>query len=212
MRQLKRIIVLLGIFLCLGVPAFAQDTQEQELTFVYIAHDENTSTSELIKRLRSIYEDAVNYPESCAAIFYLPNGEFPKVVKVNAGKDNRKEFVEIVGALQSRRSHEVDSTVDIETIQQILEEVDLKNEKGENNFASVQWIYYVNSTFWTLQYNEDIIASLYFILDMEPMIKSGYLTVTMYYSEESDKIPYNRQSPWGDKNLCPLLKQPPLPY
>ena len=212
MNRLKGIFVLLVLFLAFGQPAWAQDSVEQELTFVYIAHDENTPTSELIKRLRSVYEDAVNYPESCAAIFYLPNGEYPKVVRVNVGKDNRSEFVEIVGALQSTRSHDVDSNVDIETIQKIFEEVDIINESGYKRFASVQWIYYINSTFWTLKYNEDIIAALYFIMDMEPLIKSKYLKVTMYYSEEHDKIPYNRQQPFGEMNLCPLLKQVPLPY
>ena len=117
---MKRIFLIL---LCVAavLPSYAQIVPaNQSLSFVYVAHDENTPVQVLIGRLKDIYNDALNYPEDYAAIFYLPNGEYPVVVRVNTANDNREAFVELVYELQSKRSHDVDRHTDLACIQSIL--------------------------------------------------------------------------------------------
>lgn len=75
------------------------------------------------------------------------------------------------------------------------------------------WTYYVNSTFWSLQNNEYVIASLFFVMDMEPMIQSGYLKVNVLYSGEYDLLPYDKELPFGSKRLWPSsVPFMPMPY
>ena len=112
-------------------------------------------------------------------IFYLANAENPIVVQVNTKNDNQQEFDRIVDELQTKRSHNVEPVVDCAKIQEIFNADDLIDDEGKGLYRSVEWTYYVNSTFWALMYNESVIASLFFIMDMEEMIESGYLRVNI---------------------------------
>ncbi|MBQ5844469.1 MAG: hypothetical protein IIW52_06405 [Alistipes sp.] len=209
---MKRLfIILFGLMIALPSSMYAQ-TSNQELSFIYIAHDENTAVQTLINRLKEVYYDALNYPEDKAAIFYLPNGEFPVVVQVNTINDNKQDFGKLVDHLQTKRSHDVDRHTDLVTIQQIFNEVPIITEDGEPCFRFVDWNYYINSTFWNLGNNEYIIASLFWIFDMQPLIESMKLKVNLYYSSEYDVIPFNSESPFGDKALCRSMKFIPMPY
>lgn len=209
---MKRIfLVLLSLMAILPLRAQIVPAN-QDLSFVYVAHDENTPVQVLIGRLKDIYNDALNYPEDRAAIFYLPNGEYPVVVRVNTANDNREAFGELVYELQSKRSHDVDRHTDLTRIQSILEENDIVDTDGKPRFRSVEWIYYINSTFWNLGYHEYIIASLFWIVDMEPLIKSKYMHVNIFYSGEYDVVPFNKEQPFGDKALCRSMNFIPMPY
>lgn len=191
--------------------AVAQQKSERDLAFIYIAHDEYTAVQSLIQRLKSAYTDAINYPDSRAAIFYLANGENPIVVQVNTANDNQQDFDKIVDELQTKRSHNVEPVIDCEKIQEIFNDDDIIDNEGRALYRSVEWTYYVNSTFWALMYNESVIASLFFIMDMEDLIKSGYLRVNIMYGEE-DALPYNESMPFGSKALCASVKFIPMPY
>lgn len=209
---MKRVFL---IFLLLSVaavmPSHAQSVSiNQDLSFVYVAHDENTPLHLLIGRLEDIYNDAVNYPDQ-AAIFYLPNGAKPCVVCVNTGNDNRKAFGDLIDELQSKRAHDVNRYIDRTRIQDILAENDLTDDSGNPRYRSVEWNYYVNSTFWNLGYHEYVIASLFWDIGMEPLLKSGYMRVNIFYSED-DTIPFNKEYPFGDKALCRSMNFIPMPY
>lgn len=210
---MRRILLVL-LSLAAIAPLRAQYvTTNQELSFVYVAHDENTSVNVLVGRLKDIYNDALNYPEDLAAIFYLPNGEFPIVVCVNTVNDNREAFGELVDELQTKRSHDVDRHVDLTRIQSIFDENDIVDADGNPRFRSVDWTYYVNSTFWNLGNNEYIIASLFWIFDMERLIGSKYMRINIFYSGESDVLPVNSEQPFGDKAICRSIKNfIPMPY
>ena len=205
---MKRLLFVL-LTLAAIVPLRAQ---EKELSFIYIAHDENTPVNVLIHRLQDVYSDALNYPEEQAAIFYLPNGEYPIVVSVNTGRDNRAAFGDLVDELQSKRSHDIDRQTDLERIQSIFANNDLVNPDGSHRYKSVSWIYYINSTFWDLGNHEYIIASLFWIMDMEQLIKSNYMRVNILYSGDNDVLPYNEEQPFGDKALCRAMNFIPMPY
>jgi len=209
---MRRILLVL-LSLAAIVPLRAQFVAtNQDLSFVYVAHDENTSVNVLVGRLKDIYNDALNYPEDRAAIFYLPNGEFPIVVCVNTANDNREAFGELVDELQTKRSHDVDRHVDLTRIRSIFDENDIVDADGNPRFRSVDWTYYVNSTFWNLGNNEYIIASLFWIFDMERLIGSKYMRINIFYSGESDVLPVNNEQPFGDKAICRSMNFIPMPY
>lgn len=193
-------------------PLWAQDASTQELSFVYIAHDENTDTQGLVRRLKEQYENTLYYPELRATIFYLANGNNPIIVNVNTKNDNREDFKNLISSLQSQRSHDINSIEDVERILQLLESNDIITDDGDFVYKTVTWTYYINSSFWVLRNNEDIIAKLYFILDMEQLISLNYLTLNIYYSEQTDEIRYNHLRPFGSKNLCRLLDFALIPY
>lgn len=208
---MKRICLLLVSLLLGTAPTLGQEKSEQDLAFIYIAHDEYTAVQSLIERLKEAFADAINYPESRAVIFYLANAENPIVVQVNTKNDNQQEFNRIVDELQTKRSHNVEPMVDRARIQEIFNADDLIDDEGKGLYRSAEWTYYVNSTFWALMYNESVIASLFFIMDMEEMIESGYLRVNIMHGAD-DTLPYNEESPFGSKALCASKKFLPMPY
>ncbi len=208
---MKKIFFICAWLLSGGVSVFAQNLA-QDLQFIYIGHDENTPTYRLVQRLQETYDDARNYPDIRAVIFYLPNGEQPMCVRVNTTHDvlNVYEFGDIIEALQTKRSHDVESTIDCLEIQKIFEDTDFIDDDGEPLFRSVEWIYYVNSTFWSLSNNENVIANLFFIMDMERYIKSGYMRINVWYGRE-DSLSIDRDAPFGDKALYRATFMP-IPY
>ena len=75
--------------------SFSASAQTQSFEFYYIAHDRTTPVAELCNRLEQVYEIALSY-EDYAVIFYLPNYDDPKIVKVNLPGDNRDDFKNII--------------------------------------------------------------------------------------------------------------------
>ena len=209
---MRRLCLLFASLLVGLSSVHAQRSSEQDLSFIYIAHDENTPVQYLVERLQMAYSDAINYPDEIAVIFYLPNGDVPLCVQVNTKSDNRADFAKIVDELQTKRSHNIEPKTDCQRIQDIFNENDIVDQNGSPLYKSVTWTYYVNSTFWSLQNNEYVIATLCFVMDMEPMIKSGYLKVDVLYSGEYDVLPYDKESPFGSKSLCASVPFMPMPY
>ena len=82
---------------------------------------------------------------------------------------------------------------------------------GYETFTNVEWIYFINSTFWELGYNESIVASLFWIMDMQKLIKSGHLDLKFFY-EETDVLPIDNDHPFGLKNIPALDNFLPMPY
>lgn len=214
---MKRIVLML-LCLMVGWPSMAQtkyDPSQQTLKFIYIAHDENTPVQSLIPRLKELVEnDATFMPEQLAVILYLPNGvEEPLIVRVNTGvNDNPGDFPRLIDELQNKLTHDAMPEIDREQIVQIFEDIPLLNDNGTPRFMAIDWDYYVNSTFWTLNHNESVIASLYWIMDMEQLTKDNYLNVNIYYGEQSDKLPINEELPFGEKKLNASMHFLPLPY
>ncbi len=200
------------IFLLLGMShILAQQNTHKELHFVYIAHDENTPVQTLVKRVKDTYQDALYYPDVRTVIFYFANEESPIVVKINTEDDNHADFPLIINEIQTKRSHNISPATDRKKIQEIFNDCDIIDEDGNKLYKTVRWTYYVNSTFWSLNCNESIIAALYFIMDMKTLSEDNYLRITILHGEE-DPLPINKEYPFGYKNLCAGLNLLPMPY
>jgi len=178
----------------------ARNTKEQELKFIYVAHDRTTPVGQLADRLSALYEDAV-YDSSLAVIFYLANSDSPKIVKINLPGDNRKDFEDFLGELWNKSAHEIYAEVDREKIPGLLNgDTDFIGEDGLPEFSNFTMTYYVTPTFWNMGYNEYIIAAVYFILELDKMPPRSF-EMQIWHSRD-DGLKYDTERPFGSKNLC----------
>lgn len=182
----------------LSLISFLGFAQSQSLEFYYIAHDRTTPVNELCQRLESVYETALSY-EDFAVIFYLPNFDAPKVVKINLPGDNRDEFKNIISELRLKSAHEIYADVDYENIMQLINAHDFIDENGAYKYMSVLFCWYVNPDFWQFLHNEKLIAALYFALELNKY--PDYVSTQVWHSSD-DGLVVDEKNPFGSKNLC----------
>lgn len=194
---MKKILFILS-FAMLSITALAQN---QSFEFYYIAHDRTTPVSDLCRRLEQVYEMARSY-EDIAVVFYLPNYDKPKIVKINLPGDNREEFKSIISELRLKSAHEIFADLDYGNIIDIMNEHDFLTPSGEAAYSSVTFCWYVNPDFWRFKYNEKLIASLYFALELEKY--EGYVTTQVWHADV-DGLVVDPDRPFGSKNLCATM-------
>jgi len=195
---MKRLIL---IFI-LGIVALTGFAQRQSFEFYYIAHDRTTPVGDLCRRLEEIYDMARSY-DDLATVFYFPNYDKPKIVKINLPGDNRSEFEEIISELRIKDSHEIYADLDYENILNIVNEHDFIDESGSRTYTSVLFCWYVNPDFWRFGYNEKLIASIYFSLELNKYL--DYVVMQIWHADD-DGLEVDKELPFGHKNLCPEVK------
>ena len=196
---MNRIITSFIVFLVSAV-ALSSQSASQALQVIYITKDYTTEVNPLCSELRDIFEFAEK-DNSQAVIFYLANSSAPLIVKVNLPDDNRKDFDMIIDALMTKSETIINPSVDLTTLVGLFDEVELLDNGGEKNFSNVELIYYITPTFWELGYNEQIIASAYFALDMDSKWADGYMSMSIYHNAQ-DGLEVDSEHPFGEKNLC----------
>lgn len=178
--------------------SFSASAQTQSFEFYYIAHDRTTPVAELCNRLEQVYEIALSY-EDYAVIFYLPNYDDPKIVKVNLPGDNRDDFKNIISELRLKPAHEIFPDIDYANIIDLVNKHDFIDDAGNPQYTSALFCWYVNPDFWQFSYNEELIASLYFNLELDKY--RGYVETQIWHAS-GDGIKINPKYPFGTKNLC----------
>lgn len=191
---MKRLIYLFALLL---IPLSAS-AQKQSFEFYYIAHDRSTPVSELCDRLEMVYETAMSY-EDYAVIFYFPNYDQPIIVKMNLPGDNRDDFKTIISELRVKPVHEIFADVDYNNIVDLVNTHDFIDAEGNHTYASALFCWYVNPDFWQFNYNEELIAKLYFNLELDKY--KGYVDTQIWHST-GDGLSVNMSHPFGTKNLC----------
>ena len=177
---------------------FAASAQNSSLEFYYIAHDRSTPVNDLCKRLEDVYKTALSY-EDFAVIFYFPNYDEPIIVKVNLPGDNRDDFKKIISELRQKSAHEIYADIDYANIVDLINKNDFIDAAGNPRFTSVLFCWYVNPDFWLFQYNEKLIASLYFNLELDRY--KGYVTTQVWHAA-GDGLNVDKKYPFGSKNIC----------
>lgn len=172
----------------------------QSLQLIYITKDYTTEVNPLCSDLRDIFAFAEK-ETSQAVIFYLANSASPIIVKVNLPGDNRKDFDKIMDALMTKSETIINPNTDVNTIVNLFDKVELFDSSGSKVFNNVEMIYYITPTFWELGYNEQIIASTYFALDMDSPSAEGYISMSIYHNA-NDGLEVDEKLPFGEKNLC----------
>lgn len=195
---MKRYVLLFILLLCPMV-SFAQS---QTLQVFYVTKDYSTEVNPLCRDLRDMYSAAERDP-SQAVVFYLANSTSPMIVKMNLPGDNRKDFDDIIGSLMTKSETIVNPMTDLLGLVNLFDEIALLDEDGNHLFLNAEIRYYVTPTFWELDYNEQLIASAYFALEMDaPWAKNDHYFDMSIYHCASDGLEVDSENPFGEKNLC----------
>lgn len=195
MRNMKRFLPFL--LLCL-LPSLAA-AQSQSLEFIYIAHDRTTPVNALCERLTEVY-DYASQDEGQGVVFYLANADSPRIVRMNLPGDNREDLAGLLGELRYKSAHEIYPDVDQEEIVELFNTLDFLNDSGRPAFSTFTMTWYVTPTFWSLGYNEALIARLYFTLDLGSL-PSNYFNMDIWHARD-DGLKYDEALPFGPKKLC----------
>lgn len=187
-------ILIMSLLLTLPMIASAQD---KTFEFYYIAHDYSSKVESICSMLEERYEVAMEY-DDCAIIFYLPNGDTPFVVKMNLPGDNRRDFDQLIAELRMRYSHDTYVYVDLPQIVDIINKNDFIDDDGNFSFRSMRMAWFVNAAFWGMNYNESLIAALYFILELDKY--QDYVTIDIWDTGD-ERIRIDQRYPFGQKNL-----------
>lgn len=188
--------------------AFAANAQERNIRFFYVVHDHTTPIADVTSRLEAEYTAAMDdeYKEM-QTIFYLPNGSYHIVVKINTSDDNHEDFYDkFLAEIYERNSHEVDADADVQEIVKIFNDLKL-DDPSENVKLSFSFI--VTPLFWRVGNNEGVISNLFYTLDLANVIKNhkiidgsevSRLTFEVRYPRENP-IKFNATMPFGVQNL-----------
>lgn len=159
--------------------------QSESYSFYYIAHDRETPVGTLCRKLQDVYNSALEYGN--AVTFYLPNGSEPIIVSVNTKEENHQDFPNIIKELQEKVSNEIYPDKDIEMIAGYFRDHPFINENDQLKYNEVSFYFYVTPLFWTMNFNESVIATLYWALDIKKLTseKEVYMYV---FSPKSNPI------------------------
>ena len=176
---------------------YAQEKQDRELNFYYIAHDRSTNVQHLSRELQQQFDNLKEYDN--VGIFYLANGEEPIIIQVNTPNENEKEFPYIIGELQEKLGHDITAYYDVDRIISLFEEIPFLDEKRHLLYSSVNWNYYITSNFWSMLYNESIIGTLYWVMNMDELRRDEDFYINILRSSD-DLIDFDKNNAIGIKN------------
>lgn len=198
--NITKSLLLIILLFCIAFESNAQ----KRFFFIYIAHEEDTPVQKLVQRLTSAYDNADNNEDP--TIFYLANTTSPIIVRMNLENDNREDFSKIVSELQERNSHSVMPKVDLHQILSLLGENNFCNSAGDLLYANTHLTFYVGNRFWRTRYNEFLIASLFFTLDIPRFLQPGVpFRFNVFYPQEVP-IKYEESKPFGEWNISNINK------
>ena len=173
--------------------------QNSSLQFLYITKDYNTMVNPLIEEIEDFYNYAIGDP-SRATIFYLADWDTPVIVRVNLPGDNRKDIDKLYSTLITKSEVSSYPLVDIALITSIFEKYPLRSG-GKKLFSDVELRYYPSPTFWSLSYNEQVIASLWFIMEFDQPWARNYVDMNIFH-QDGDGLEPDFDHPFGPKDLC----------
>ena len=173
--------------------------QEQSLQFYYIMKDHHIKVNPLVEELRDIY-DLARVEKTSAAIFYLANWDEPIIIKVNLPGDNRNDMDKLFEALMTKSETTINPSSDLEHISRLFDEIPLVTPEGGRTFSRVEFNYYVTPSFWDLSYNEQVIASLFFVMEMDSDWARNYLSFSILH-QAGDGLSVNPDLPFGPADL-----------
>ncbi len=198
---MKRGLLILFLGIILVMNGYSQTSR---LVFTYIAHSTETPVVQLCNELRAQFDFARNY--RVPTVFYLSNMKMPLIAKIAVGneEDDVETFDRIIKELQERRFHSVDSKEDVNQIISLFNQYDFIDDNDTPKYKEMEWNFFIDQAFWDLKYNEKIIATLYYALDIENL-SSDFLRLRVYYSGEDDELIFDETAPYGLKNISPNI-------
>lgn len=169
----------------------------QKLQFCYIAHDGGLNIDKLLGYLGDIHRLA-QIDDPC--IFYLSNGDKPYIAYYNIENNHQdlSTYKEILGKLQETGELSINASTDVENIVSIFEKIDIDNAIYKN----VEWNFFITPEYWN-RYNETIIATSYFILNIAEWKQADFKL--KIYNVSDKRLQIDKEYPFGLLNLAPQL-------
>ena len=84
-------------------------------------------------------------------------------------------------------------------IVEIINQNDFLDAEGNPTYTSVTFYWYINPDFWQFLYNEELIASLYFNLELNRY--QNYVSTQIWHAA-GDGLTVDAKYPFGTKNIC----------
>ena len=81
----------------------------------------------------------------------------------------------------------------------IINNADFIDKEGNPLYRSMRFTWFINSSFWDMNYNESLISASYFILELDKY--RDYVTIDLWDTGD-ERILVNRNYPFGKKNLA----------
>ena len=144
-----------------GQPSLSQDSASADsmaghhFRFVYIDHEPDTPVGLLCERLEKLHNDALEMGDKL--IVYLANEDTPFVsfTNIESFPDSLDIFYTIIDELQISTYHEVNPTIDNDSIKSLIGiegRNPVFNENGPDwiRYASVSLDFYIGKRFWAL--------------------------------------------------------------
>ena len=210
-------ILLCSVFFSLNLSAQSavgnsdsENDEFREYFFVYIAHEENDPVDIISRRLKEMKDNADQYGNSY--IFYLSNESCPIIVKYNLKGGNPQDFNKLIGELNNSISHTVDLVTDLDSICSLINRYDFIDEKGHLKYYSAVMDFFVGADFWTLGFNENLLAKLYFLLDVPALKKKNKEFLFRVNAFKGNYPHYTKGQPFGEKNLMGINNEIILQY
>lgn len=193
---------------------------EQTFRLIYIAqgNEEEMPSESLVDRMNNAWNAGIK--EGGPMIFYLARGhEEPVIVKLGCAEnidydDERKVLdEEVIGNIRSSIRYGAGQD-DKKRLLQLLYNKDEKENglsifdaTGQPLYKETKFEFHVGQDFWDEGYNEKIIASLYFELNMQHHIDTKKFSVNVFCPR---KMNFDNEKPYGllnpddcNKNLRP---------
>lgn len=177
--MLRFIYFIVAIFLTTS-DLFCQDNNNV-LRFIYIYRGFHPEIEALKKIVQENEDDANNPTYMFPTILYYSMSPSPIVEKFNLNKLSEEESsLDIVPQLYKDWAPS-ESSFDLDSILNLFAEVD-----GLENFKSVDFSFYTDSTFWNNDYKKSIISKLYWAFDVANNSKFKFY---VYYPSDKQKNP-----------------------
>ena len=179
------------IIICL-FSQFTLFSQELELEIDYIAHDHFNEA--ILNAVDEIFQTNA-YSKTRHTYLYLANAESPIVLKCSS--NNQKQYEDFRYTINSQLKHNVWPEVDIQRILDLLKEDDFIDDSGAARYGFFTINFYITPSFWSYNYNETLIARLFWDLDLAG--KTNF-QVNIYHPE-NDGFKYDEEHMFGPKKL-----------
>lgn len=186
---MKKSIVFIFFALLFSWDVHAQD---MELEINYIAHDH--FNAEFLDKVDEIY--MINRgSRSRKTYLYLANADTPEILVCNTAE--QKEFDTFKYNLNSQLKHNVWPEVDLKKLVELLESDDFIDDNGNPLYSYFTLNFYITSSFWLYNYQETLIARLFWILELADKEN----VIVNIYHPEGDPIQYDPDNMLGVKRL-----------
>ncbi len=190
---MKRSFVFSFVFSFFILLSFVTQAQDRELEIHYIAHDHYGDA--ILKKVDDIFNMG-SYMPNRVTYLYLANANNPIILKCDS--NNQKGFEKFKEAIGRQLAYNIWPEEDIKRILELLRDDDFIDDDGKARYSRFSINFYTTPSFWTCNYNETLIARLFWVLELSP--KSN-VHVSIYYPEKNDGYKFNPERMFGPKRL-----------